>query len=59
MSSRSTPSLIDLVRSTLATLEKVEDFSAHDAATKELKASLLRTLAELEVKRAAAQLEEA
>jgi len=53
-----TPSLVDLVRSTLATLENVENFSPHDAAAKELKASLLRTLAELEVKKANAQLEE-
>jgi hypothetical protein len=46
------PTLIDLLRSTLKQMERDEEFSPDDPAAMELKASLLRAIAELELRKA-------
>jgi hypothetical protein len=48
----SPPTLIDLLRSTLKQMERDEEFSSDDPAALELKASLLRAIAELELRKA-------
>lgn len=42
---------IEVLRATLADLEKMQDLSAEDPALVELKRHILRTIAELEVAR--------
>jgi hypothetical protein len=51
---QSSPGLIELLRSTLEQLESSPDIRKDDAAMRELKNSILRTLAELEVRKSAA-----
>jgi hypothetical protein len=51
---QSSPSLIELLRSTLEQLESSPELQKNDAAMRELKSSILRTLAELEVRKSAA-----
>lgn len=46
-----TPSLIDLLRSTLQHLEQLEGLSPSDPALGEVKKSILRSIAELESSR--------
>jgi hypothetical protein len=46
------PSLIEVLRSTLQRLEQHEDLASDDPALAELKGSILRTIAELEVTKA-------
>ena len=45
------PSLIEVLRSTLNRLEQSEEISSNDPAMAELRGSILRTIAELEVVR--------
>ena len=47
----SPPNLVDLLRSTLKLMEQDEDFSPDDPAALELKASILRAIAELELRK--------
>ena len=43
------PNLAELLRSTLRRLEQMEDLRPNDPALKEIKSSILRSIAELEV----------
>ncbi len=49
-----TPSLVDLLRSTLHRLEESPDFDRDDVYFMELKSSILLSIAELELRRQAA-----
>lgn len=51
MASKSHPALIAALRSTLDTVEKSEEATSDDRAVRYLKSNVLRTLAELEIKR--------
>jgi hypothetical protein len=46
---RHTPSLIEILRKTLRALEKNEEFGRNDVAVKELRRSVARAIAELEI----------
>jgi hypothetical protein len=46
------PSLVEVLRSTLSRLEQHEDLASDDPALAELKGSILRTITELEVTKA-------
>jgi hypothetical protein len=54
----STAALIGVLRSTLETLENDDEFSPNDPAVKRLKSSLVRTLTEMEIRKATVELEE-
>jgi hypothetical protein len=51
---QSAPGLIEVLRSTLERLERSPEVKYDDSAFRELKSSILRAIAELEVKKSAA-----
>jgi hypothetical protein len=51
---QSSPGLIEVLRSTLEQLERSPERRHDDAAMRELESSILRAIAELEVKKSAA-----
>jgi hypothetical protein len=54
----STAALISIVRSTIEGLENDDEFRPNDPAVKRLKASLVRTLTEMEIRKATMEIEE-
>ena len=51
---QSSPGLIEILRATLEKLEQSNESGQNDSALRELKASILRAIAELEVHKSAA-----